>query len=651
MALASADVSLDVAAGALATGNDAIIVIAPVRANADGKARQFGSFKAIIEQHEYCEAAEFAALFIEETAPRKPVILCGVPVATEGFLGQQNTTGNTGTSTTTLTAGTGGPTCEHEGAVRVKRGGTVGTSQIQIEYSLDGGTVWKTVNLGTATSYVFPYTNVTITFAVGTLVAGDVVHTWFATGPLLDAAGLQLARQELAKQQKQTKEWLVIGDFATDTEAASLVTEVNAYYTSNERDVVARGSIRDRLPFATLSKLTGRTSPATLTFAEVGATGDTIARAGGSWVTDGVVPNDIITVTGTASNNVSGLVPTVSALTLTLGTTDLAAEGPVPNIVVSWQGSLTFTNGANTILRNRGSWIDDKFRVGQRVTITGVPGNNVTDVLITTLTPTLMTLASGITTTTTVGVTTCNITAGELEAAYVASMETEFALIDSEERVSLSLGRARKQSPITLFRMRRPAAWAAAIRSYQNDVQVPTWQKELGPLSGWSLEDSTGVVVEYDDRANLAAAGDARFTCFRTWANGPSGTFISVDKTRAEQGAIVVQTHNMNVVNEVLRATRRATEALIGRVVALQQSNGFVTEEDLSSIETEVNGEIELVALRKGKQGRLTSGVRWTASRDDDFTVPEPTLSGELAIFLNGTVYRVLTVARARAGA
>jgi len=645
MSLAEAKVELDVTSGALATLGDAICVIAPVRANADGKARQFGSFNAIMAQHDYCEGAEFAALFIEET--RRPVLFQGIPIATQGTIGQENTTGNTGSSVTSLTLGTGGTYGEHDGVVRVLKGGTISTDLIQLEVSLDGGKSFKTVSLGTNSTYAIPYANVTINFAAGTLVTGDTLHTWHGTAPKGDAAGIQLARQELAKQPQLTKEWLLIGDLDTDTECQGLVSEVNAYRSSSDRSVLARAAIRDRLPFSRMAKVTGRMSQATLTFAEVGVTGDTITRIAGSFLLDGMLPNDWITITGTASNNVQGLVPTVTATVLTLGTLDLAAEATVTTAVITWQGSLTFTTGTNTILRNRGSWFDDNFRVGQRVTVVGVAGVTVTNVLITALTATLMTLASGIGSTNTVALTSATITAGELEPAYVAAMETEFAPIIDEELVSLSLGRGFKQSPVTKYFMRRPAAWAAAIRSHQFGIQVPTWQKKRGSLSGWSLQDSNNVTVEYDDRANLAAASNARFTSLRTYSSSGAAVYLSQDKTRATPGSLVAHSHNMNVVNLCVNACQAATEQLIGEVVELKEDKPNITEDGLATLETNVNSEVTAVSMKKNNDGYPTSGTKWVAARDDDFSVEEPTLHGALEINLNGTIHRVLTRARA----
>jgi hypothetical protein len=73
-----------------------------------------------------------------------------------------------------------------------------------------------------------------------------------------------------------------------------------------------------------------------VTFAEVGATGDTITRATGSFVTDGFYAGMLITVADSVSNNfASALCTAVSATVLTLDTQDLAAEGPVGSVTIT----------------------------------------------------------------------------------------------------------------------------------------------------------------------------------------------------------------------------------------------------------------------------------------------------------------------------
>jgi len=69
-------------------------------------------------------------------------------------------------------------------------------------------------------------------------------------------------------------------------------------------------------------------STGNLTFAN--ANPDTIQRASGSWTGDGVVAGDVITITGSVSNNGTYTVVTPGTTTMTLVATDtLTAEGPV----------------------------------------------------------------------------------------------------------------------------------------------------------------------------------------------------------------------------------------------------------------------------------------------------------------------------------
>lgn len=68
------------------------------------------------------------------------------------------------------------------------------------------------------------------------------------------------------------------------------------------------------------------TDAGTLTFAEVGATGDTITRTVGSWVTDGFRTLQEVTIDGTSSNDGTGQITSVTPTVLTFDTYDLTAE-------------------------------------------------------------------------------------------------------------------------------------------------------------------------------------------------------------------------------------------------------------------------------------------------------------------------------------
>lgn len=652
--LPSASTSVSSSAGAGAAGIDYCVVMAACATHADSTPRLYANWPAILAFHGYCEGVDYAALHIEETG--KPVIFIGLPIVTVGVVGRFNTAGNTGSSVVSVAAGGSGSLDEVDGVVKVVRGGTIGTSQIALELSLDGGRTFKPLRLGTASSYVIPHIGQTLSFAAGTLVAGDTVLTWHSTAPRWDQAGLQAARTALAAQMKGARTWMVIGDLTVAQDATDVLTEANAYDTTTDRFVVARAALKDRLPYATLSHVTARmTGNPNLTFLEVGGTGDTITRSAGSWITDGFAVGDIITVAGSASNNFVGAskITGVTATVLTLGSDDLVNEGPVGNVTVTGCPSLVFAEvgaSADTITRNRGSWLDDGFRVGDLINVTGSASNNITGAsAVASVTATVLTLGTDDLADETIGSSLVTITAGQTKAAHVAALETLFAAIDAQPRISLGHGRLRKESLILDGKLRRSVQWMASIRQYQHDVHVATWEKDLGPCDGWDLNDVDGNLVEHDERYDGGAL-PARFTCARTWANGPLGAFIAMDLTRAAEGNALQFMHNAAVTNLAQTIVQAATEKLIGKTPVVD-GDGFAIADERSTYETLVNSELARSLFRDKGEGPPASSAVWTMDTDDDLRPVDATLNGDLALNLRGTVVNVATSIRVNGAA
>lgn len=642
--LPSASLTIDDEAGAFSGNTGYLVVMSCVERNADATPRVFSSTKALLAQHGYSAGADYCAMHFEET--RKPIIFVGLPTVTAGTIGRQNAEGVTGSSAISVAAGSAGVLDEVDGIVTVTKGGTIGTDQIAFTLSLDGGRSEKPVRLGTASSYTIPYVGLVLNFGAGTLAVGDV-YTFKTTAPMWDGDGVTDARTALAAQKKPARSWLLVGDVPDSTVAGDVVTELNAYETSNQRFVYGRIQLRDRLPQAELSVVGKRmTGSPTLTFAEVGGTGDTITRSAGSWIDDGFAVGDIVTVTGSASNNVTGAIASLSATVITFGTTDLANEGPVAGCsVVAYEG-LTFAEvggTGDTITRNRGSWLADGFRVGDTVTITGTSSNNVSGA-IAALTATVLTFGSTDLAAEVIGVDRVTITAGETMAAWIASLDAAFASIDDKKRIDIAVGRGAKKSPITGWHLRRGAAWAASLREYQHDLQIPCWRKSDGPLDGWSLEDADDQVVEYDERTDGGALA-ARFTCMRTWANGPNGAFIALSLTRAPEGSLLSRTHNMAVTDLACTVTQAETENAIGQVLVLK-SDGTGSDASLSLIEERVNSALQIALLQDKGEGPRASSAVWRASRSDILNVPGAELTGALTLLLNGTLEKISTRVR-----
>jgi hypothetical protein len=643
-------------AGASASGLDNLCLFMPARSNADMVPRLFGSASAMFDQHGFTDGVDYASLHFAKC--RKPIIACGLPIDTEGTVGRKDTSGNSGSSVVTVTASPGGCMGEHDGELTVVRGGTVGTSQIVLGLSLDGGRNVKKIRVGTGNSYEEPLFNLAIGLGAGTLVEGDTVITWHGTSPLSAAADWQTARENLAAQSKYFRSILLVGDLADDTDAGLFNAELEAYETANERFVYGRATVYDRLPLAALSDVAVRmTGAPSLTFAEVGASGDTITRATGSWLADGFVVGDTIVITGaTASagaNNITAVIASLSATVITLGTEDLTAEVTAAASIVGYP-TLTFAEvgaSGDTITRNRGSWLDDGFRAGDLITIAGTASNNITAAQgLATVTATVLTLGTDDLVAEVKNTHAITLTAGQTKAAWMAELEADFEDVDDAMRISLSAGRGRPDLlPYSGWVLRRPAAWAASIREYQHDVHIATWRKDDGPVN-FDLADEDGNTVEWDDRVDGEAGTQARFTTLRTWANGPNGSFIALDCTRASESSLLLLTSNVSVVNVACTITQAATEKVIGRSLVLNP-DGTASASALAEIAAEVNAALSQGLLKNATgEGQRASLATWTPSADDVLNVPEATLTGVLDLELNGIVHSVNTTVRVRSG-
>lgn len=644
-----ASVSVEATAAAPANGDDLIVILSAVATNPDLTPRLYGTPSAINDQHGYSEGLEYSALHLAQTG--HSVVFVGMPIGTAGSVSRTSSAGNTGSSVVTAVAGSDGVLGEHDGRVRVVAGGTVGTSQIRIEVSLDGGTSYQPVRLGTAVSYEIGYVGVTLNFAAGTLVAGDTVLEWHGSAPKIDTADLPAVFDALASGNTLFRSAILCGDLPSHTAAASLVSELNDYASSVERFSFVRGSAYDRFPRALMSHPVARlTGTPTLTFAEVGGTGDTVTRDTGSWLADGFVNGDTITFAGTASNNVSGPIASLSATVVTFGTTDLAAEVVSVATGVTAVGSPTLTFAevgatGDTITRSRGSWLTDGFRTGDTVNVTGTASNNVSGTFTVT-SATVLTAGSTDLAAEVIKSSSVTVTTNQTKAAWMAELDAEFAAIDSEARIDISAGRGRVFSPFSGWFFRRPAAWAASLREYGHDLHVATWRKDLGP-TGFDLFDSDNQLVEWDDRVDGGAASAARFTSFRTWANGPRGAFITQSLTRAGDGQIMSQTHNAAVVNAACSTVQQATENVIGRSLQLND-DGTATKESLAVIAAEVNSALELALLTSRGEGPRASKAVWFPNPADVYNIPEPLMTGTLELNLNGTIHSVDTSVRIR---
>lgn len=643
-----ASLSIATTGGAYAGGDGYAVIMACVGKNADGVPRVFTGITALLEQHDYSQGADLAAHLLEKT--RSPVIFVPLPIVTAGALRMQRSTG-TGTSIVTYSASTYGYLEEVDATLTVTTGGTIGAGSGPIfSLSLDGGRTTKTVRLGTASTYTIPHVGIVLNFGAGTMVAGDTL-TFRFTAPKWDNAGLTAARAALAAQQKTSRSWNIVGDLANSTEAGYVTTITNAYETTNKRFVYARTNVRDGGTPSMLAKSSGVkrwvkiTAAETLTFAEVGATGDTITRSVGSFIDDGLAVGDYVTVAGTTLNNVSGRIAALTATVLTFDTTDLAAE-----VTAAGVGSIVGSNGfifaevgatGDTITRNAGSFITEGFAVGDTVTIAGTASNNVTTDAITGVTATVLTLGSTDLAAEEIGSHNVTITKVLSKSADVSLADIAFASVDAQKRIDLGYGRARVLSPITGWEFRRPASWHVAVREYQHAIHIASWQNDLGPLDGVDLEDTNKQIVEYDERVDGGALA-ARFTCLTTSDNGPNGTYVAMALTRATDGDVLAYTHNIAVTNKFCSIVQAETTRMIGKTPVLN-ADGTATESELKLLEARINQALTEGLLSPGSEGQNASSATWVASRADDLRGTGKTLHGSGPLGLRGTITNVDT--------
>ncbi|HEY3516541.1 MAG TPA: hypothetical protein VGL98_05790, partial [Gammaproteobacteria bacterium] len=467
------------------------------------------------------------------------------------------------------------------------------------------------------------------------------------SAPRITPADLADVRAELASGLRTFRSVLLCGDLPNAAAATSFVTELNSYATENDRHVYGRASVGDRLPQASLSKPVARmTGAPSLTFAEVGGTGDTITRAAGSWLADGFVVGDTIVITGSGSNNITAVIASLSATVITLGSENLAAEVTAAASIVGYV-TLTFAEvGAtgDTLTRSRGSWLVDGFRVGDTVTVAGSVSNNVSGA-VTGVSATVLTFNTTDLAAESLGASAnVTVTTNLSKAAWMAALDSEYASIDSQPRLDLSAGRGAAPSLYSGWHRRVPAGWFASVREYQHDLHTPTWRKDLGPV-GANLFDANNDLVEWDDRVDGGAGSAARFTTLRTWSNGPRGGFITLSLTRAGDGKIESLTHNQAVINAGCNTVQIATENVVGRTLQLN-SDGTATRESLNVIQGEVNAQLDIALLSSRGEGPRVSAAAWTPASDDLYNVAEPEMNGVLDLLINGTVHSVATRVR-----
>lgn len=163
---------LDGQIGALPDGQKILAMVGVSDSGTANSPAAFGRKQDVISAFGGGPLVEEACHFIETT--RLPVLCVKTGASIAGTSDAVGATGKTGTSVITAT---GAPNDDYDLVFTVVAGGTIGVAGITFTLSYDNGrTPGNVTALGTANTYAVPGAGaLTLNFAAGTLVAGDVV--------------------------------------------------------------------------------------------------------------------------------------------------------------------------------------------------------------------------------------------------------------------------------------------------------------------------------------------------------------------------------------------------------------------------------------------------------------------------------------------
>lgn len=336
--------SVSRSAGGLVSGSDSIAVISCAK---QGRTTPlpFQGAAALVAEYANGDGVEFSARYLKRV--KKPIWKVRVPVTTAGSIAQLRQTG----SGTSVVSTTGTPEKTFEALVRVENDGTIGTDGIKLRVAIGGRSdevATAPLNrLGTSTTFALANTGITLSFAAGTLKAGDEIYV-AAHGPRASNADISAAVAALTALPQKFRAILVCGDF-TEAQASALLDDIATARAAGKRSVFFL-SVRDRYRDAVM---TGK--PSDVDFAAVG---HTITRNTGSWVTDGFKVGQTVSVSGSASNDGAvGVLTAVSATVLTFGS-GVIAESNVDGATISVTATESDSVWAAAMLSDFASYAD-----------------------------------------------------------------------------------------------------------------------------------------------------------------------------------------------------------------------------------------------------------------------------------------------------
>lgn len=204
---------------------------------------------------------------------------------------------------------------------------------------------------------------------------------------------------------------------------------------------------------------------------------------------------------------------------------------------------------------------------------------------------------------------------GESEAAYLASLETDFA--DKEHTsVVVCAGAARigQSVPGRTSSARRSPRQAvspriAKVSGEYNIAQILPY----GALPGVSLKDANGNPVEHDEEAN-PGLDDAGFLTLRSFANR-GGVFVNRPRVQAPAGSDFELLPYRRVMNDARTAVQAGLELrVLNATILVKKTTGYILESEALDIEAALNSILDRTLLRKPK----ASAAVFVLSRTDN---------------------------------
>lgn len=339
------------------TANAALIIGSTTVEEAIDVARVYGSAGAIRGVFEECPLTEICESHFATDPARHPVMCLGVEAADDGVL-TLDTSGVTGGGTATASVSTTPLGDWPDIYVEVITTFTAGTAGGEVYLSLDGGLKKVRTALLTATSIEFAGKGIKIDIS-GTFNAGSIITGW-TTPPRWDSGSFATAQAALLTNTNKFS-LLCFAEPVTPDDWTIMTGLLNALEAAVPRRFAHIVAAKRRRYHETGVK--------TIEATFANANPDTLARAAGSFITDGFKAGMRVTIDNAANPANEGTfvrIATVAALTLTF-TTNVAFTAEVSTSGVTVSGEETADDYAYNVGAEWATYHD------VRITLTNAP--------------------------------------------------------------------------------------------------------------------------------------------------------------------------------------------------------------------------------------------------------------------------------------